>query len=88
MALHGVGNLAEMEIAAGVFFAAKKQNLDELVRQVGDHHCKMFIGHAGWAPGQLESEIQQGAWKTFSTRPTTSGSGSGNAWKATRCRPC
>ena len=33
MAIHTADGLAEMEIAEGVFFAAKKQNLDELVRR-------------------------------------------------------
>ena len=66
MAIHTLDGLAEMEIVPGVFFAAKKQNLDELVRQVGDF--KMFIGHAGWGPGQLEGEIQQGAWHSLAAR--------------------
>ena len=62
MALHTVGDLAEAEIVSGVFFAAKKQNLDELVRQHADSDCRVFVGHAGWGPGQLEMEIEQGAW--------------------------
>ncbi|MEI8372609.1 MAG: YqgE/AlgH family protein [Planctomycetota bacterium] len=63
MAIHIADSLAEMELAAGVFFAAKKQNLDELVRH--DERFKLFIGHAGWGPGQLEAEIEQGAWRAI-----------------------
>jgi putative transcriptional regulator len=63
MAIHTSDKLAEMEIAAGVFFAAKKQHLDELVRHAASF--KIFIGHSGWGPGQLESEIEQGAWKAI-----------------------
>jgi putative transcriptional regulator len=62
MALHTIENLAEIEIVPGLFFAAKKQNLDQLVRRDEDR-CKVFIGHAGWGPGQLENELAQGAWR-------------------------
>lgn len=63
MAVHTNTSLAEVEILPGVFFAAKKKNLDDLVSRE-DHPFKVFIGHAGWGPGQLESELQQGAWLT------------------------
>jgi putative transcriptional regulator len=63
MAIHTADGLAEMEVATGVFFAAKKQNLDELVRR--DERFKLFVGHAGWGPGQLEGEIEQGAWRAI-----------------------
>jgi putative transcriptional regulator len=61
MAIHTAHGLAEMEIVEGVFFAAKKQHLDELVRR--DERFKIFVGHSGWGPGQLEGEIDQGAWR-------------------------
>ena len=65
MSLHGLGELAETEIVPSVFFAAKKENLDQLVRRSDDQKSKIFIGHAGWGPGQLEDEIQQGAWHSL-----------------------
>jgi putative transcriptional regulator len=56
--------LAETEPVAGVFFAAKKQHLDELVLSEEPAY-KIFIGHAGWGAGQLETELDQGAWRTL-----------------------
>ena len=61
MAVHTVAALAEVEIVAGVYFSARKQHLDALVNQTGERF-KLFVGHAGWGPGQLEQEIDQGAW--------------------------
>ncbi len=101
MALHTLPALAELEVVAGVYFAAKKQHLDELVsggesaaqdapsaaqdllspadresaaqnalspaggESAGKNPFKIFVGHAGWGPGQLEREIQQKAWYTL-----------------------
>lgn len=33
---------------------------DEIAEHI--ERCRIFAGHAGWAPGQLESEIAEGAW--------------------------
>jgi putative transcriptional regulator len=63
MAVHTSASLAEVEIVPGVYFAARKPNLDELVLQE-DQVYKLFIGHAGWGPGQLERELKEGAWLT------------------------
>ena len=30
---------------------------------------KLFVGHAGWGPGQLESEIEQAARHTLPATP-------------------
>jgi putative transcriptional regulator len=64
MALHTQTKLAEAEPAPGVFFAAKKQHLDALVLSEEPAY-KIFVGHAGWGGGQLEGELQQGAWRTL-----------------------
>jgi putative transcriptional regulator len=64
MSLHTRPKLAEAEPAPGVFFAAKKQHLDELVL-TEEPAYKVFVGHAGWGAGQLESELHQGAWRTL-----------------------
>ena len=63
MALHTEPKLAETEPAPGVFFAAKKQHLDALVLSEEPAY-KVFLQHAGWGAGQLESELGQGAWRT------------------------
>lgn len=61
IALHGDRTLAEMKISEGVFFAAKKESLDQLVHK-DDGPLKIFVGHSGWGAGQLESELAAGAW--------------------------
>ena len=30
----------------------------------------MFAGYAGWGPGQLQAEIDEGAWYVLSGEPT------------------
>jgi putative transcriptional regulator len=79
MAIHTASGLSELEIVDGIYFAAKKQNLDELVRQ--DEDFKIFVGHAGWGPGQLESEIEQGAWRAVPARVEDVFDPSDNLWQ-------
>ena len=62
IALHAKPDLVETELMPGVFFAAKKQHLDLLVLSEEPAY-KIFIGHAGWAEGQLENELRQGDWR-------------------------
>jgi len=64
LAVHTNQFFAEMEILSGVFLAASKKHLDDLMLQEGDP-IKVFLGHAGWGPGQLEQELNAGAWLTM-----------------------
>jgi putative transcriptional regulator len=64
IALHSSESLAEITVLPEVFVAATKEHLDELVRGEG-HSFKVLVGNAGWAPGQLEGELEAGGWLTL-----------------------
>ncbi|MEN6449791.1 MAG: YqgE/AlgH family protein [Thermoguttaceae bacterium] len=80
MSLHTNPNLAETEPAPGVYFAAKKQHLDQLVLNENPAY-KVFIGHAGWGAGQLENELRQGAWRVTAATADLIFSTAENLWK-------
>ena len=86
MALHTTPKLAEMEPVAGVYFAAKKPHLDQLVL-TEEPSYKLFVGHSGWAAGQLENEMRKAPGgpcpprRNMSSRPTIrSGKPSSASW--------
>ena len=57
MAIHTVGGLGEIEVVQGVYFAAKKQNLDELVRT--DERFKVFVGHPAGGPDSWKARLSR-----------------------------
>jgi putative transcriptional regulator len=63
MAVHSDASLAEMEIIPGVYFAAQRDHLEQLLQQ-DEHDFIFFVGHSGWGGGQLENELKEGAWFT------------------------
>ena len=90
MALHTRPALAEAELVPGVFFAAKKRHLDELVLDEEPSY-KIFLNHAGWGGANWKTSFAKGPgtrWpprrSTCSPRPTTSGRPSSNR-SAARC---
>ncbi|MCW2613689.1 MAG: hypothetical protein JWN08_683 [Frankiales bacterium] len=40
---------------------------EQLVGSV--EHVRLFAGYAGWSPGQLEKEVEQGAWWVLDSLP-------------------
>src|SRR3972149_10712788 len=68
MAVHCEELLSEMQIIPGLFFSASTQNLDALVTHP-QSNLKIFIGHSGWGAGQLDQELQQGAWLSIPSTP-------------------
>jgi len=80
LALHTHESLSEMEIVPGVFFAAQREHLERLLREPDDSY-RVFIGHAGWAGGQLEKELREGAWLTTPATPQFIFSEASDLWR-------
>lgn len=61
LSLHTNRSLAEIEVLPEVYLSAKRECLDALARE-DDEWVKIFVGHSGWGGGQLERELEEGAW--------------------------
>jgi len=61
LAIHESKALAEAQTGAGIYVAAQKEHLEQLVREKTSDY-RLIIGHAGWSSGQLDREIEEGRW--------------------------
>ncbi len=53
-----------------VHSSGSRELLDQLVAQPGSvKQFRVYAGHAGWAPGQLEAEIDRGGWHVMPGDP-------------------
>ena len=67
MAVHTCRPLGEIEVLPGVHYSVQKKHLEALVQQT-DQRFRLFDGHAGWGPGQLEKWLEA---KGFRILPAT-----------------
>ena len=52
-----------IEVLEGVYMSSSSELLRELLgRENPVEGLRVFAGHAGWAPGQLESEVTRRDW--------------------------
>ena len=75
-----------MQAFDGVYLSADRELLLKLLgRPKPMDGLRIFVGHAGWAPGQLESEIGRGAWTLQRADPDAIFNGkSEHPWPAPR----
>jgi putative transcriptional regulator len=56
----------------GIYLSADRELLRQLLgRDKPMEGLRIFVGHSGWAPGQLEAEIAQGDWTLQHARADT-----------------
>jgi putative transcriptional regulator len=54
------------KVSSGVYLLSSKELLQKnLSTTAAADTFRVYLGYAGWAPGQLESEVGAGAWKTI-----------------------
>lgn len=64
----GIDHLEIDEVAKGIRFSRSPEVLGELA-QAPPAHMRVFLGYAGWGPGQLQQEMIQGAWLVAPVEP-------------------
>jgi putative transcriptional regulator len=69
MAVHTNELMAEAEILPKLYFTSREDNVFALLQQT-EHRFKIFAGHMGWGPDELEKELEKTVWKTT---PATEG---------------
>ena len=57
-------------VIADIFITGAKQFIEKSVAsRLDPSKFRVYLGYAGWAPGQLEAEIRLGAWSVVNRDP-------------------
>jgi putative transcriptional regulator len=57
-------------VSGDVYATGSKQVIENSVRaRVVSSKFRLYVGYAGWGPGQLEVEVRMGAWQVLADRP-------------------
>lgn len=64
VAIHQSSEYAEMETGSGIFIAAHRDHLEQLL-QKNQNPCRLIVGHLRWEADRLQDEIDAGWWHTM-----------------------
>ena len=54
----------------GVYLGGNMETLERMLEGPDqDESFRAYLGYSGWAPGQLENEMEMGSWLTMPARP-------------------
>lgn len=65
--LHDDVGLAQETVLEGVYMATRRDLLESLFNRTG-RQLRVFNRYSGWAPGQLDGEVQSGGWLILDAR--------------------
>lgn len=61
VALHAHAPLGDVEVVPGLWATLPAERIDRLV-ECDPTPLRVYAGYSGWGAGQLETELQRGAW--------------------------
>lgn len=79
VAIHQTSQYAEAETGPGIYVAATKEHLQDLVREHPAPY-RLIVGHLGWETPELQQEIDGGLWHTIPATAETVFSSTNDMW--------
>jgi putative transcriptional regulator len=54
------------QVAGGIYLVSNRELMEKMLTDGADaSRFRVYVGHAGWGPRQLEREVEQNAWHLF-----------------------
>lgn len=82
MAVHDDLEASDVAVMDGVHFSSSREAIEHIVAHT--RKARLFVGYAGWSVGQLEAEIEQGAWQLLPATPEAVFDPSASNWQSLR----